>query len=717
MQRSSVSAKIMLGPTASDVIVTDPKNTGEECTFTTTNRQLPLALRYSRPIVEKTPMTVQKEMPEVIAVPKHLLKALAEFLTSHGSASISAGLNYQAFRLEGGETCFLTAESGSPHWFFRPFRSSQRSSVRAVRDSKIASNDWIIDGPLTTEARKACKGISADSSISSELDGLVVMENPAIGTVLCFQFSHLQHVATILQKWGNPPDGVIRDWKSQMKSIENALSSTAETFVSEDGRLVPLSKIVHQIVHQLSDDASSELKRETIFAKGSPFLATPPDWPWLASQTVSKLVCNEIPSLTWLNDLGSRKTAPFKVSGKALAAGGFSIGSEPAASALPLSKSGKASKKTRLIGAAILFGIISISALAFYFASPNRGHPPGPIAKANDTKAVAANTEAVATNKNSANKSMLTPDPEPTAELLELVTTPNPSDTMEETESAQNEKMVQSLLSELSPIGSNSIRLDQSSPATAPSPASIISDLLKPNAAEAGLTNLSLDEATEMPNNTDVDSNSNTSEAPELDVVTTEQGVITLKKPLTLRSAYAKEIVSIGKPVLAKASRCEIELKLTDKVVMEPMEVTTIEGTGTATWKIAIEDESPELFVKIESKPGARWEVKARVGLREERDAMLFSIGPRDAQNVGNRLIDYNQRVSFTIESLRTQRSNSRGKFSSVIAAHIKQLEIQEKEVEKAIERWKVIARLSHFFFDTNEVRIQFTAIEKEYAK
>ena len=166
-------------------------------------------------------------------------------------------------------------------------------------------------------------------------------------------------------------------------------------------------------------------------------------------------------------------------------------------------------------------------------------------------------------------------------------------------------------------------------------------------------------------------------------------------------------------PVLAKASRCEIELKLVKNLVVEPAESVAIEGTGKATWRIAMEDEDPELVVEIWSKPGARWQVITAVGLREGPGAIPTWIGPREAQNIGNRLIDYRQWINNAIETLRTARSKPRGRTTIDFAGEIKKLEQQEREAEKAIERWKVIARLSHYFFDSNEVRLQFTAVPK----
>lgn len=693
MQRSSVSAKIMLGPTASDVIVTDPKNTGEECTFATTYRQLPLPTRYSAPTGNKTPMNA----------PKQLLTALTEFLIDPAIASPPEGISIQAFVVDGNETCVLMAESSGTPWFFRPFASPQPSPGPAATDAKTAAKDWNIHAPLTREVKKVCRENCERPGLAEELDRVVVLQHEKLGTVLGCPCNDLKHVATILQSWGTPPENVVRDWRSQLKSFGHPTPNTAETFVTDDGRLVPLTGIIQR----LNERAPSETKKKALLGKSGPLLVSPPDWPWAVSRPASATHGRESAIQNELFDLGIPQGSSLSNSGTSLAR--------------RTKRSPKNANKNILwIGAAVLVVASLIMASLFLYPNTLSEQAPKQIAKGKDSdKNGEQKTEGVVATEetnDSENNPIETTAQEPAAEALELVTTPNPSDGMEEAESQQNEKMVQALLSELSPIGSNPISLEQLSPS------SIISDVLKPNSAEGGLASFAINDATEMTSESEDDSKSsdspsNITEAEELAVVTTERGVITLEKPLTLRTAYAKEIVSIGKPVVAKASRCEIELKLSDKVVVEPIEVTTIEGAGKAIWKIAIEDEAPEMFVKIESKPGARWEIKAWVGLREDKGSVLFGIGPRDAQNVGLRLIEYKQKISFTIESLRTKRANSRGKASSMMLDQIKQFEAKEKEVEKAIERWQVIASLSHSFFDAHEIRMQFTAIEKEIAK
>jgi len=281
----------------------------------------------------------------------------------------------------------------------------------------------------------------------------------------------------------------------------------------------------------------------------------------------------------------------------------------------------------------------------------------------------------------------------------EIVLTLDAMPNLLDSASTPAELSLESLLAGLSPNTTNPVRLDSLSAS------SIIAEVLSP--AGTGAANMNPFPAIE-------DSNESPESSDELDINADawEGGVYKLERSIKIRAAVSKETIAVGKFVLAKACRCEVKFKVAGELIVEPMETVTIEGSGNALWRIAIEDEEPELIVQIASKPGARWQVVASVGLRESRNAAPVLIEPRQAQNIGNRLVTYRQWIRGTIETLRTARSN-RGRSSFDFTGEIKNLERQASEVEKAIDRWKVIERLSHYYFDGNEVQIQLNAVAK----
>ena len=92
-------------------------------------------------------------------------------------------------------------------------------------------------------------------------------------------------------------------------------------------------------------------------------------------------------------------------------------------------------------------------------------------------------------------------------------------------------------------------------------------------------------------------------------------------------------------------------------------------------------------------------------------------LSPRDAQTVCNRLIDCHQRISNFIVALENAKANApnvRSKSRIDFYGEIKKLERQQRDVDKAIKQWKIIARLSHLFFDGNEVHLTFIPMKQE---
>ncbi|MFY8202459.1 MAG: hypothetical protein ACOVLE_17425, partial [Pirellula staleyi] len=138
----------------------------------------------------------------------------------------------------------------------------------------------------------------------------------------------------------------------------------------------------------------------------------------------------------------------------------------------------------------------------------------------------------------------------------------------------------------------------------------------------------------------------------ELNQVELNQEGMPLEKILTTDSFNKKELIFIGHRVQPKQCRCEVKLKLSKELVVEPTEQVFIEGVDKASWKIAMEDEEPELILEISSKPGSRWQISTAVGLRVTSASVPIMLSPRDAQTVCNRLIDYHQWISKSIVAL-----------------------------------------------------------------
>jgi len=640
-----------------------------------------------------------------MVIPEPLLLAITElFLGNRDHASLSHLFQIDGYRIDTFLWSCLLADSPKERWFFLPIGANAANSMPPLPELETAREQWVIDSQLSDEIRKSIQRSSFAPILEKNSCRLCVISSHRFGAVLCAPCTSLQLVATVLQTWGNPPDSVIRDWQNQLESIPKSspLPSTAETLVTADGTLIPLSNIVGQIDGTLLKSYPDPVGESSTPA---PFSRQAPDWPkWDAKFNST----NESPESSQMVLARSESSSE-----KVFESGCDFTGDEPSNvhpkihfNALnKSSRNHQSSKKkiSKLFVAGI--GVAAITSLSPLFWLLNLGSQPmgEQSVKDNEQSPAIASTDSSPRSLSTYQEASLGSEPTDSA-LAANVVTSDPIDTFSQAFTITSEMTVDSLLAQLRPNQESSISLNSLTAS------SIISKALAP--IETELPPSLREDATLVDGHV-----ADADDRPDLNPIVTERGIISLERPLKLQSAKGKETVAVGAFVLTKACRCEIELKLIENVVVEPMEVVTIEGIGKASWKIAIEDEEPELIVEMESKPGARWQLLSSVWLREVRGAVPILIGPRQAQHVGNRLIDYRQWINASVEALRNARSNSHGRSNIDFQGEIKKLERQEREAEKAIDRWKVIARLSHYFFDSNEMRIQMTAIEKTLLK
>ncbi len=597
-------------------------------------------------------------------IPEKLLLALTELL-SESDEHPSETVDWQCTGFKSNEStlCCWLSNPANEAWYFHPVGFWSCVSKSTHQSTLI---DWKLNEPLTESVRKSIAS-TVTLRVPKELfNHFGVISCESIGNVLVARCGLIKLVARTLQTWGDPPESVVRDWQIQLASHTKSLGqpSTSETFISDDGWLVPLTIALSQI-------ASTDKGLRSYFDK----------------RPVSNLERISVPSPAWLvpPELRLQVRMP-KPTEQATATtlgidnsglwGTLAESNSRSASACPARKR---EKKALTIQVVTVVGAIAILTACIWLISPTPKS-----AKPKFANSINAERLLIANSPNSWDSNV--------SDIVELESTVDLTTFLAGHEKLSSESGLETLLTQLKKNGLDSF-----------SASSIVTGSM----TQASPT-LATDDIEEMGEESNdlikpVDANS----------IRFGEGIVTLERPLRLQTASMKETVVIGKTVLAKASRCEIEWKLADKVVIEPVQKVSIDGNGKASWRIAIEDEDPELVVEITSKPGARWQLLTTVGLRECPNTIPILIGPRDAQIVGNRLIDYRQWLMEAVETLRTLRSNYRGRNGIDWPGEIKKLEYQKREAEKAIDRWKVVARLCHYFFDSNEARIQFTAVEK----
>jgi len=597
-------------------------------------------------------------------------------------------LQVASFHFRERDWACLIAEPTQETWFFQPFQSDEldRELLPSPKGSDFSL--WKLNEPLTARVQKSIAKFCDQCQIADLSHHFLVIRNDSDQDVLAANCIRLNLVAVTLRKWGNPPESVKQDWAHQLTLLSHShRPSTAETLVTPDGILVPWFSILSN--HDPFNFNQNRFDRPSD-------LMPAPNWPMPFESAMSveptklveptKSVEREVPRDRTVPSIPSGLTTALKsIEPSRIESSSFvwsPPGNRKSESTRP--KRLVTIKKSRWLPIVGLVALIAVGSSAVWFLIPD--------AKLAANKTI--NGPADTTVRDVAEQV------EP--ELMELIIDGGNPESAAEPNPQPSELTSEKLLAQLGSTKDDSFNLNSMSTS------SIISQTLAP----VGGTDLA--NGFNSVDATDESESMDTPDSASMATVQSETGTITLERPLRIQAAVIKENVSIGKPVLPKACRCEIELKLAGKnLVVEPTESVSIEGIGTTRWKIGIEDEEPELIVEISSKPGSKWQFVTKVGLLESAKAMPVLIGPRDAQNVGNRLIQFQEMINISVEELRTARSNNRGRSTIDYAGEIKRLEQMGREAKKALERWKVIARLCHFFFDSNEVRFQFVAIEK----
>jgi hypothetical protein len=183
-----------------------------------------------------------------------------------------------------------------------------------------------------------------------------------------------------------------------------------------------------------------------------------------------------------------------------------------------------------------------------------------------------------------------------------------------------------------------------------------------------------------------------------------------MERTILLTGATIKDRIAIGQKLLSKDGACTATLQLEPLdskpvAIVGPEGMISIVGNGANAWTIGIEESDPELVLQLQSKPGRRWDLFVLVGFREEKTQPLRLLAPGNAKTVVNQLIVAKQSVLRMLEQNQLARdSGVRGGVD--LYEQRRQLQRQEKELDKALERWKVIEKLSYLIFDHAKLQV-----------
>ena len=631
-------------------LVTDPKNTGEECTFAITNRQLPLPL----PPVGCIAMNARNQL---LAMGTELLRDPVSFVRSRRD-------QVKVFSLpEGAWTCLLRDSPSDASWYFRPLGSQGLVAEPARSESNFPMESLSQDSELTGKLWDSLCS-AAKPSLLTELETVCfVASHKILGAVLVVRCEELQLVADALHVWGEPSETVAKDWKNQRIGLSNRLPDvgplhTAETFVSNDGILIPIL-------------FAGSIASKLIGCGGR-------------LNELAELEASVIQSPDWPEPVGASLQSDAVWPPSALHA-------DYTSSKIHLSGQTNRLRRSRTLIIAVA-AVATMLLLSFSIFM----REVAPIAE-KDREFIAHSSEGITRSA----IDVEIPDTDNGDLLL------NETQSESETRTVSGEMTIATLESQMNPnLGELAFELSTNA-------SSIVQDSLRKNGDSQSS---SWPEWTDQ-TSTQGSEGSETDDVKrpgELEVLSTENGVVSLKKPIAFTSAWIRESILVGKPVIAKECRCVVELKAPKSATVEPSSAISIVGNGKQSWRFAIEDEDPELIVELTSKPGFRWQIMLAVGVRESPNASPMLLQPRDAQNVCNQLLLHSQWLDQRFELLQKSKTNKRDQSNRNLAAELKRTTAEQKDTAKAIERWRFIANLSHQFYDQAEIKMDFFPSEKK---
>jgi hypothetical protein len=577
----------------------------------------------------------------------------------------------------------------------------------------ITLDDWLIliahqsfhfsQSHSTNEWKASIKPISTNPELIlfEVFSGEVVVAHAA-------KITSFQPLTKLLHKGGTPPELVQKDWRRQLAKAGKSLPNVCRILCRPDGILMVIPDLdPNPLRQQLASNSPSEQSQHDKVVPEKFQQWKPISWPWQSSKPSTEPTSK----LATLPKASPEKSAVQVASGKPSSVSGSSHSSN-----LPKKKSKqKQTNKRTIIIAGSLAGTAVLTTALIWNSLPASNPKPSQQTRSNA--------------ENKSQSEMKTAQAEPASKSEELPTeqldVSNDAD-MTELASSDSLPSLDSLTSDLDSYSqwegqlqnkvvldeldtSNIIarslqreKVDSANPKDAStSPSTDLASIAEPGTTMPELLN---GETTD-----DVASDLTTAD----EAVDSEAVADNTRRKDPINAASKKEKVNFGFSVVPKEAKWLAQLFVEDPapttLVVSPDEITQSVGPGKVTWTLGLEDEDPELVVEIVAKPGRRWEIVWQVGFRESHDVPARLIGPNDATSVLSQLVSAKSFIGRMLTQNQVARdSGVRGPVD--LFEQRRQLQRQDRELEQAIEKWKVIESLSRVVFQQTQVEFQAIA-------
>lgn len=186
-----------------------------------------------------------------------------------------------------------------------------------------------------------------------------------------------------------------------------------------------------------------------------------------------------------------------------------------------------------------------------------------------------------------------------------------------------------------------------------------------------------------------------------------------IQRSFVIRGGVERHRIGTAVAVIANQATCQASLRLEDLldrgVTLTPTEPCMLAGNSAQQWVIALEDESPELVIELVSKPARRWELWIKTGVREHRTAPIFLLQSDRAARTVQHIVNVAHWSQTERERLQIAIDSGNARSPDSPWQRQRNLQRLEKELERSLEAWKVIERLSLLVFDQAKLEILLT--------
>ncbi|MCU0721239.1 MAG: hypothetical protein MUC83_16120 [Pirellula sp.] len=585
----------------------------------------------------------------------------------------------------------------------------------------ITLDDWLIliayqsfhfsQSHSTNDWKVSIKSISTNPELSlfEVFSGDVVVAHAA-------KLTPFQPLAKLLHQGGMPPESIQKDWRRQLAKSGKSIPNVCRILCRPDGILMVIPDIdPSPLRQQLSFHSPAGQSQLDQIAPEKFQQWKPISWPWQLSKPTSETTpqlanlpkeSSEKPSEE-LSGTPKKSTFPVALGKPSAASGTFHSGNRQKKS----SKRKPTNKRTFVIVGSLAVTAFVTTALIWH-SLPGSNSKPNQQARSKAENKSQSETKSSQTEQASMIEELPTEklDVSNDTDMTELAS----SDSLPSLDSltsdldsySQLEGQLQNqvVLDELdtSNIIARSLKREKENPAS-PNSESTNPTIDLPSVAEPGTT---------MPEILNGETTDDTASDTTTDNEAVEPEAIAdnTRRKDSISAASKKEKVNFGFSVVPKEAKWSAQLFVVDpapeSLVVSPEDITHSVGPGKVTWTLGLEDEDPELIVEIVAKPGRRWEIVWQVGFRESNDIPARLLGPKDATSVLSQLISAKSFIGRMLTQNQVARdSGVRGPID--LFEQRRQLQRQDRELEQAIEKWKIIESLSRVVFQQTQVEFQ----------